>query len=217
MKKRNIWVLASYFLLISFNGLAADHKNHQLYGSHGMVLLKHKDIGLIVSHLPLYGAPHNYQIIYQVDIKDSAKLNSIEDGLITLLPENFDLKALIDQEPLTVDATIFDGHFERGGTAAFNSTVTFKKAVLIEQLATDLSNDLASFYSVKINQSTHLAIHKIQQSPSFDAIGLIDTAKIKQLNSCKTPKNFSHNALSLHLKTCGIENLLYVEVQDFSR
>lgn len=217
MKQLNIWVLTSFLLLTGFNGWAIDHDNHQLYGSHGMVLMKHKDIGLVASHLPLYTSPHNYQLIYQVNVKDSAKLNNLKGGLITLLPDNFDLQILVNQEPLTIGATIYEGHFERGGAAAFTTTITFKKALLVEQLTPNYSSIWANFYTVTINQSTLLTMHKIQASPSFDALGLIDAAQIKQLNKCKTPKNLNHDTLTQHLKMCGIENLLYLETKDFSR
>ena len=105
------------FLLCSmFNLAAAQATEPHLIGSHGMVLINDKQAGSFVSHLPLYRSPHNYQIIYKVQLPQEVPIEQLAvSGMVTVLPDNFDLNRLVNGESFTINAKFFQGHFERGG------------------------------------------------------------------------------------------------------
>lgn len=69
------------------------------YGEHGMALFGGKD-GLYASHLPMFHAPHDYQVVLQLHVADArldAALKRRLDGktaLWTVAPEKFDLDRL---------------------------------------------------------------------------------------------------------------------------
>jgi hypothetical protein len=105
-----------------------EHADHATMGVHGMVLFGGRD-GLFASHLPLFRAPHDRQILLELAIDAPAVRTRLvesferEPRLWTIEPERFALARLLPgaRDPLrSFSATIFDGHFERGGRAAFH-------------------------------------------------------------------------------------------------
>jgi hypothetical protein len=100
--------------------LAAHEPSH---GVHGMVLFGDGD-GLYASHLPLFRAPHDNQVVLKLRFEDPAleramraRLHGRTD-LWTLEPEAFALHRLApgSTAPLRgFRANAVEGHFERGG------------------------------------------------------------------------------------------------------
>ncbi len=99
--------------------LAHDHS----YGSHGMALFGDNE-GLYASHLPLFRAPHDHQVVLKLRLADPGLERALRgqlDGktaLWTIEPEHFELSRLDPQAaaPLRAfSADIFSGHFERDG------------------------------------------------------------------------------------------------------
>ena len=138
------------FILFSSAALASDpqqntyntHKTHSYVGFHGMALILAGD-KLLASHMPLYALPHNYQIVYEVTTNDTHfKIikNALNESLkkqtqITILPTKFDLNLLINKLTPTLNTTVFNGHFERGGTALFSTKLTFKNPLYVKKIA----------------------------------------------------------------------------------
>jgi hypothetical protein len=86
-------------LLLVSGGAAAD----VTYGEHGMALFGGKE-GLYASHLPMFHAPHDYQVIlvHVADPATDAALRKRLDGktaLWTIAPEKFELSRLAPQAP----------------------------------------------------------------------------------------------------------------------
>ena len=93
-------------------------------GLHGMLLFGTDP--LYLSHLPMFGHPHNFQVILEVafDADTEAVLRADrEDGgddLYTFAPAEFPITEL---DPAgagartSIEGTIHRGHFERGGPA----------------------------------------------------------------------------------------------------
>ena len=138
------------FILFSSAALASDpehkahntHKAHSYVGFHGMALILAGD-KVLASHMPLYAPPHNYQIVYEVTTNDT-HLKIIKKALneslkkqtqITILPTKFDLNLLINKLTPTLNTTVFNGHFERGGTALFSTKLTFKNPLYVKKIA----------------------------------------------------------------------------------
>lgn len=93
------------------------------HGSHGMVLFGDRD-GLYASHLPLFRAPHDRQVVLQLRLADpklDQELRARMQGktaLWTIDPERFELSRLdaAATNPLKdFAADVVEGHFERGG------------------------------------------------------------------------------------------------------
>lgn len=108
-------------LLLAPPQAAAQGPSH---GVHGMVLFGGRD-GLYASHLPLFHAPHDNQVVLKVRFADAgldAAMRARLDGktaLWTLEPERFALHRLAPDaaDPLPgFRANVVEGHFEREGT-----------------------------------------------------------------------------------------------------
>ena len=196
------------------------HQHHNLMSYHGMVVFSDKEQNLYASHLPLYVTPHNYQIIYKIETpKDSEVKKLLSASIVTLLPAKFDLTKLVNKEKFSITGKIFKGHFERGGLESLETEITFREAVLVEKVNSNFSQANTSFYIQPISQKQALWVHKIQSSPSFDAIGFIDLTNDKALDnskSCPKPAELTPSAIKNQLKKCGLGQLTYLETRDFS-
>jgi hypothetical protein len=207
-------------MLISTIAQANDtHSQHNLMGSHGMVLIYHPEEGFFASHLPLYRAPHNYQLIYRVQFAESEKLISlINNEIITLLPENFDLRRLIAGERLTIKTQFFQGHFERGGKSQFTTEMVFERPILIEQVSPNFTSEDSVTYLAPISEKHAVFAHKIQKPPSFDAIGFsknTKSAKKIEVVICDKPSTLNAQTVKAKLEACAQFDVKYIETQDF--
>lgn len=209
-------------LMAATTTYANNHQHHSLMGYHGMVIFADKNNQLYASHLPLYSTPHNYQIIYKISTEKGHEVNELlTSAMVTLLPEKFDLTKLIEKQQFTLSATVFSGHFERGGDKAFETKIKFEKAVVVKKVNANFSQSQSAFYIETINDTQALWVHKIQNSPSFDAIGFIDLQNAKQLTkgeylNCKKPVSLTTFAIENQLNKCGLQQMFYLETRDFS-
>lgn len=204
-----------------------EHSTHSLIGSHGMVLIHHQNTGFYASHMPLYNSPHNYQIIYKVQIDEHEKLNNLlKNGLVTLLPERFDLSKLVNGESLSIKTSFFKGHFERGGSIKFTSKIRFERPLLIKKIEPNYKSNRSEFYSVAVSSNVEIIAHKIQQVPSFDAIGFMEKTLVKKtkktpklksnIYSCEKPQHLTIAAIEQKLDECLKIKAKYIESMDFS-
>ena len=115
--------LVLVFVLAAGPAQAHDHS----MGTHGMVLFGDRD-GLYASHLPLFRAPHDHQVVLRLRLADPGLERALRaqlDGktaLWTIAPERFELSRLGPDSaaPLhSFAADVFDGHFERDGRRAY--------------------------------------------------------------------------------------------------
>lgn len=92
-------------------------------GSHGMALFGDRD-GLYASHLPMFHAPHDHQVVLQVRLADPQLDRALRErmqdttALWTIDPERFPLSRLGPGSPSALagfSADVYSGHFERGG------------------------------------------------------------------------------------------------------
>jgi len=220
-------LIAVIFLIGCSNHVYAkeSHTEHQLMESHGMVLIQELGVGLFASHLPLYVAPHNYQIIYKVDVSDDQQLKKMFNiGMVTALPKNFNLSKLIIGESFVIETKFYQGHFERGGKLAFTGTMTFTKQLLAKKVVADNRTNQATFYSVAVSNNKILLVHKIHKAPSFDApsfdaLAFVElTESTNNVNFCfNNQKTYTSEAIRKQLAECGLLALDHLEVEDFKR
>lgn len=168
-----------------FSAVAAEPKHGPTYGEHGMALFGGKD-GLYASHLPMFHAPHDYQVILQVHVADSATdvaLRQRLDGktaLWTIAPEKFDLERLAPQaaQPLArFKADLVEGHFEQGGKTQFGgATLVVDKVLLFRQLSPAAAvRDTARYVQIGSGKHRYL-VKQIDSRPDYDHIVAYDAA-----------------------------------------
>ncbi|WP_249935881.1 hypothetical protein [Pseudoalteromonas sp. S3785] len=177
---------------------------------------------VLASHMPLYAPPHDYQIVYEVTtsdthfntIKSVLKKAATEQEQITILPTKFDLNLLISKKTPTLNVTVFNGHFERGGNALFSTKLTFEKPLYVKKLAITKPKK-AEFDLIKVSATQGLVIHKIQSKPSYDSISLVPlrNGKYNAELKCNTAIN---TALKSKLEACFKNAPSYLETRDFT-
>lgn len=146
-------------------------------GIHGMVLFGEETRYL--SHLPMFGPPHHFQVILEVEFDDTVSSLLRDDGeeMHTFEPLKFHLTELDPSGDgparTSMEGTVYRGHFERGGqkltglvTAEVRNVVYF--AELDVQAHHDADRALTYLCFGRAGQ-LHLA-HEITASPDFDQV-----------------------------------------------
>lgn len=166
------------------------------YGSHGMAVFGGRD-GLYASHLPMFHAPHDSQVLLRFHLADAgvdASLRArlaLRPQLWTLDPEPFDLQRLQTShaEPLKqFNARFVQGHFERGGVERFTGqTVVIDEVLLFKPLDLKPTSDgavaqSAGRYLLLGSGREYFAVKEIDRRPDFDAI-----VAMKPLPTSKRP------------------------------
>ncbi|WP_019028223.1 hypothetical protein [Colwellia piezophila] len=186
-------------------------------GVHGMVLVV-QGSSIYASHLPLYKKPHNVQLLYQLDNKDLAVLQTVRDSqFITIKPKPFNLQRLMRGEKIVIQADLYAGHFERGGMLIYqNISLTFDKQLYVRTFDDIKPSSRQQEYDVvTLKQNYRIYIHRIQQAPSFDHILSVDLAAgclNRFITSSPVPKETELQYKFLH---CGTIKPLYFETEDF--
>lgn len=153
---------------------------HDTTGLHGMLLFG--DEVLLLSHLPMFMHPHNFQVLLQVTLDDAADTilrddrGSSDNDLYTFAPERFPIAELEPngQQPArtSIEGTIVRGHFERGGQAiATGAVAQIREVVSFRELdvgATPGDDELA-YLCFGFTGRLHL-VHQVGARPSFDQV-----------------------------------------------
>lgn len=165
-----IIILLFFCLALSPGALLA--QNHP--SVHGMVLFGSEKIYL--SHLPLFHAPHDYQVLLEIDLPTSAKasyraqLRRNPNGLFTIAPEKFVLEELVGSRR-EFSADLYVGHFERDGRI-FQSAVRVevKNVLHFRKLnPNDPRPEHPRFHWLKASGEEFI-VHWITGRPSFEQI-----------------------------------------------
>jgi hypothetical protein len=208
-----IWLVS---LLLCFSTLARADGDYE--GIHGMVVFTHES-GLYASHMPMHMKPHDAQIIYKISPGDPFLYFLAKDAdLVTIKPQQFDLRRLMEGEKLTVKADVYMGHFERGGSLQYEQMdVTFleqKYFRMIEPLSEP--STLQVYDEVELDRGGRMLVHQIRGVPSYDHLILVyeNIGCIRQFDvGLAVPKEaFLINRLS----ACGSMKPLYYETQDLA-
>lgn len=149
------------------------------WGEHGMALFGGKD-GLYASHLPMFHAPHDYQVLLQIHIADpkvDAALRQRLDGkttLWTIAPEKFELARLAPGagQPLKqFKADLVLGHFEQDGKAQYTAAyVVVDKVLLFRQLDASPRSQSSARYLQLGSGAQRFLVKEIDARPDFDHI-----------------------------------------------
>lgn len=189
------------------------HARSDYHGSHGMAIIQGNSGAWYAYHMALYNSPHNWQILYQIAPEDSAAFSELTAGLNTLLPAHFDLQKLIDGQSFSINATIYKGHFERGGKLTKRTTIRFIRPVYRHPLNHNPVDN--SKFDTVTHLSDKFVIHRIQPAPSFDAIVKLSlTRNAQTLSACIALNDAKTDAQQF--SDCGGSDVVYMETKDFS-
>jgi hypothetical protein len=173
------WAAATTAMLAALAAVPPVSAAGPTYGEHGMVLFGGKE-GLYASHLPMFHAPHNYQVVLQIHLADAALDAALKrrlDGkttLWTVAPEKFDLDRLAPDAPAPLrhfKADLVLGHFEQGGKIQMrNANVVIDKVLLFNLLSSvNKVADIATYVQVG-NGEQRFLIKEIDSRPDLDHI-----------------------------------------------
>ncbi|KUG07377.1 hypothetical protein [Solirubrum puertoriconensis] len=158
-------------------------------GVHGMLVFGTGRV--YASHLPMFHSPHDYQVLLEIILSDSARAAYTtsrrkfpDEQVYTLEPEKFVLPAML-QQPRPFKATLYRGHFERGGTPiAGGVTVRIAKVLYAKQLQANPDPETKAEYVLVGNEQEQFLVHRIGARPNFDQVlrvSLPDARTRKQL------------------------------------
>ncbi|GAA5218487.1 hypothetical protein ACFSJ3_07505 [Corallincola platygyrae] len=164
--------LLGFIVLLTFN--ASAHTHDHSYGVHGMALFQVEN-DWYAYHMPLHGGKHAHQVLMRVTLtsdNQAALPQSYSADLLSIAPEPFSLMKLMHGELNEFNATLFKGHFERGGKAIDNSLrVKVEARLLLTDLNATRNGD---YYLVPLSQERQLLVHCIAPVPSFDQIIVVN-------------------------------------------
>lgn len=163
---------------LTATGLSAHAQEPARMGLHGMVLFGGLE-GLYASHLPMFHAPHDVQLLLRLRAADApldARLRrqlAQRPALWTLEPERFDLNGLERGQGRTFDAQVVDGHFERGGLP-WRAGVRFEieQTLLFRRLDPRPRQAGAAHFLWFGQGREHFLLKWLDQRPDVDLIGL---------------------------------------------
>jgi hypothetical protein len=162
--------------------------------THGMLLFGNK--ATYASHLPMFHAPHDYQVIQKLNLTDPtgqktlAKYEALKNGgetFFTLVPEVMDLTLLISGKKTTYTASLYQGHFEREGKNLGTINVQVVKTVFSAKLSakhTPEKPENSNNYLIFGENGEYFAAHLIQERPSFDMILEVNQPYSINLHNC---------------------------------
>ena len=215
-----VFLLLPFLSQVSF----AEEKEKQLppldpafMGIHGMVLVTHGST-IFASKLSRYQKPHNMQLLYKLDNKDLAILQTVRDSqFITIKPKPFNLQRLMRGEKVVIQADLYNGHYNRGGTLVYeNISLTFDEKLYLRSFDDIKPSSTKKEYDVvSLRKNYKIYIHRIQQAPSFDHILGVDLVAgcLGRFNTTSpVPKE---TELQYKFINCGTIKPLYFETEDF--
>ena len=169
--------LIALLVLLCAGGLA--FAANPTYGEHGMALFGGKD-GLYASHLPMFHAPHDYQVILKLRLADKAQDRALRErldgkaALWTLAPEKFELDRLAPgaAHPLQgFKADLVLGHFEQGGKTQYaGAGVIVEQVLLYRQLSAQPALMATAHYIQLGSGKQRYLVKQIDSRPDFDHI-----------------------------------------------
>lgn len=151
------------------------------FGLHGMLLFSDGQ-QLFASHLPMFHAPHDVQMVMRIELQDSSQQQALIEQLNitptkywTLEPELFDLNRLSTHHPAKLrvfKAKLYQGHFERGGQFMFESHVKVQGVDWFYPLQPSESA-VSQFQRLSQQAQQCVYLYRIRQKPSFDQVLLV--------------------------------------------
>jgi len=177
------------FLYLSTYAVAQSVHYPDKPSTHGMMLMGSEII--YASHLPMFHSPHDYQIISVLELSKNDQAKYILDKknhpgelIYTIEPETFVLPEMINHTK-TFKASIYRGHFERGGEKFLeNINVKISRVIYYKQFDKKSIKSKNLQYLLFGNAREQFLVHRISARPDFDeniAVQIHDRKNLKAL------------------------------------
>lgn len=161
--------------------LFCQHHSADRPGVHGMMLMGNEIV--YASHLPMFHSPHDYQIILRLKLaQEDQRLYQADkkihpdETVYTLEPERFILPAMI-VNPKKFKASIYRGHFERGGIKIIEDMeVEIVERLYYKQFEGKEQRPKNKQYLLFGNAKEMFMAHLISVAPDFDEIVQVEAA-----------------------------------------
>lgn len=174
------------FVFVMFPIVSNSQEKHVMQttdkaSTHGMLIFGKNKI--YAYHLPMFHSPHNYQIILELELDETAKSLFIEDQKsnpeyisYTIEPETFVLPQMIAKgNSFMVD--LYRGHFERGGKKiASKIKVVIKEVLFYNKFKSDEKRSALSSFILFGNDKEQFMAHLLTNKPDFDQIIEVKTS-----------------------------------------
>lgn len=167
---------------------ALSHAEETAMGGHGMAVFGGRE-GLYASHLPMFHAPHDSQVLLRFHLADAAADKALRETLArepklwTFDPEAFDLLRFAPghSKPLhEFKARFFEGHFERGGKPQpVEQRVVVDEVLLFRRLSPAPREAATGRYRLIGKGSEWFAFKVIDRRPDFDHIVRLDSPQAR--------------------------------------
>lgn len=157
------------FSLLARGALAA----HEPASVHGMLVVGGQKIYL--SHLPMFHSPHDYQLILEAELDGQAlaayraSRAASDETVYTIAPERFVLPEMV-ANPRPFRASLFRGHFERGGKRIAEGTVVIRRVLHFRKLDAQAPQPERMGAFLFGNETERFLAHLITARPDFDQI-----------------------------------------------
>lgn len=143
--------------------------------THGMLVFGTEAV--YASHLPMFHAPHHYQLVVELTLSDSARAAYAAsrrafpaEAVYTLEPERFVLPDMVGH-PRPFRATLYRGHFERGGVpVAGAQQVSIRRVLLFRPLDAAQAPAAQAPGLLVGNGREQFLLHRIEGRPDFDQV-----------------------------------------------
>ena len=196
------------------------------HGLHGMLLFSDGD-ALYASHLPMFHAPHDVQLIFRFTLVDKkveselAKALGADKPYCTLAPQKFDLNLLGSKAKNGIwqfSADLFAGHFERKGKLTYKTQIVKVEQVIVNQILDRKQPKVTEFKRITpTNAKRHFYARIIAGKPGVDHLVVIASNKTLPerltMNSSELTINEVDIAAQLGLATNQV-SLYYQEFGD---
>lgn len=154
------------------------------WGLHGMLVFGGND-GLYASHLPMFHAPHDRQVIFRFHLSDVKNDTALRTSLAnspevwSIEPEEFDLDRLQTKAVETLrqfSGNVVQGHFERGGTTRFPAQKIIVDEILVfNPLSPTMRHHSNGIYYLIGHGREKFLMKKIDRRPDFDVLIALKT------------------------------------------
>ncbi len=186
------------FFIFAFLSFKLNFAFADMPAIHGMLMFGHQTIYL--SHLPMFHSPHDYQVILQVSLASQAgnpqaiyvndRLRTHE-RIYTLVPDQAFVLPEVVQKKLSFSATLFRGHFERGGIPIFKGAIVNIEKIIYFHKFNPSDQHLKTLEYLMFGEGTELFLaHVIVACPDFDQVLAIATAHPVPANVLAAPISF---------------------------
>ncbi len=149
----------------------AEGVQRERVGIHGMILVGEPS-DLLLSHIPMFHAPHDVQLIARGNIVGTNRAipSSFSDRLYTFVPKPLSLDALRLGKLKAITGAIYEGNFETDGRkVADNVSLAITGIVHQHELSPAEPQPELAYFIVGAGANV-FAFHRIAGSPSFDEV-----------------------------------------------